>query len=159
MKRGMHMSATMKGRLNLGIVFLAFLIYLLCSPFLKACYAEKSKPAAKSSKLFVLWTSGDKEVALPGPAFLYPTYSKSKGWWDEIRFIVFGPSEKLLAEDAEIQENIKKMQEAGVEVIACKWCADKYGITEKIESLGIKVFYVGEIMTEMLKGGWATLTF
>ncbi len=153
------MSVTMKGRLNWGIVCLALMMYVLCSPFLKACYAEESKPAAKSSKLFVLWTSGDKEVALPGPVFLYPTYTKQKGWWDEIRFIMWGPSEKLAAEDAEFQENIKKMQEAGVEVIACKWCADKYGVSEKLRSLGIKVFYVGETITEMLKSGWASLTF
>ena len=153
------MSVTMKGRLNWGIVCLALMMYVLCSPFLKACYAEESKPVAKSSKLFVLWTSGDKEVALPGPVFLYPTYTKQKGWWDEIRFIMWGPSEKLAAEDAEFQENIKKMQEAGVEVIACKWCADKYGVSEKLRSLGIKVFYVGGTITEMLKSGWASLTF
>ena len=153
------MSVTVKGRVNWGVVFLALAVYVLCSPFLKTCYAGEDKPAAKSSKLFILWSSGDKEVALKGPAFLYPTYTKQKGWWDQVRFILWGPSEKLAAEDANIQENIKKMKEAGIEVIACKWCSDQYGVSEKLESMGIKVFYVGEIITEMLKGGWATMTF
>ncbi len=153
------MSTTMKGRLNLGIVCLALILYALCSPLLTACYAEESKPAAKSSKLFVLWTSGEKEVALKGPVFMYPMYTKSKGWWDQVRFIIWGPSGKLLVEDAEVQKNLKKLQEAGIEVMACKWCSDQYGISEKLESMGIEVLYVGPIITEMLKDGWATLTF
>ena len=51
------------------------------------------------------------------------------------------------------------MKAAGVEVFACKWCADKYGVTGKLESMGIPVFYVGKTLTEALKAGWATMKF
>jgi len=159
MKGGMQMSTTTKGRLNLGIVFLALMIYVLWGPFLKACYAEESAQTAKTSKLLVIWTSGDKGVALPGPVLLYPTYTKEQGWWDEIKFCIWGPSQKLLVNDTELQEGIKKMKAAGVEVFACKFCADKYGVTGKLESMGIPVFYVGQTLTEALKAGWATMTF
>ena len=153
------MSATTKRRLDSGIACLALIICALCIPLSKACYAEESAQTAKTSKLLVIWTSGDKGVALPGPALLYPTYTKEQGWWDEIKFCIWGPSEKLLANDTELQAGIKKMKAVGVEVFACKWCADKYGVTEKLESLGIPVFYVGKTLTEAIKAGWATMTF
>jgi len=37
----------------------------------------------------VLWTSGDKEVALK-MVFMYTLNSRLKGWWDEIKLIIGG---------------------------------------------------------------------
>ena len=51
------------------------------------------------------------------------------------------------------------MMEAGVEVQACKACADLYGVSDKLEALGIEVTYMGVPVTDMLKGGWTSLTF
>ena len=110
------------------------------------------------SKLMVLWTSGDREVALK-MVFMYTFNAKKRGWWDQIRFVIWGPSSKLLSEDQELQKGIKDMMEAGVEVQACKACADLYGVSDKLESLGIEVKYMGVPLTDMLKGGWTSLTF
>ncbi len=110
------------------------------------------------SKLMVLWTSGDREVALK-MVFMYTFNAKKRGWWDEIRFVVWGPSSKLLSEDEELQKGIKEMMEAGVEVQACKACADMYGVSDKLAALGIDVKYMGVPLTDMLKGGWTNLTF
>jgi len=110
------------------------------------------------SKLMVLWTSGDREVALK-MVFMYTFNAKKQGWWDQIRFVVWGPSSKLLSEDKELQKGIKDMMEAGVEVQACKACADQYGVSDKLTALGIEVKYMGVPLTDMLKGGWASLTF
>jgi hypothetical protein len=33
------------------------------------------------------------------------------------------------------------------------------GITEKLEVAGVKVVYVGSIISDLLKEGWASLTF
>jgi len=114
--------------------------------------------SSDSSKLFVLWTSGDKEVAIK-MVFMYTYNAKKNGWWDTIRFIVWGPSSKLLAEDAEIQEGIKKMKEEGVELYACKACADLYGVSDKLAELGLTVKYIGKDLTDLLKAGWHQLTF
>jgi len=43
--------------------------------------------------------------------------------------------------------------------MACKWCADRMNITGKLEEAGIKVVYVGPIISQLLKDGWASLTF
>ena len=78
---------------------------------------------------------------------------------DKIRLLVWGASTKLLSEDQELQEGIKKMKEAGVELWACKACADLYGVSKKLESLGIKVHYTGKLLADMQKTGWYVLTF
>ena len=46
-----------------------------------------------------------------------------------------------------------------VEVLACKACSDRLGVSEALEQLGVHVFYVGTALTDMLKEGWVTLTY
>ena len=111
-----------------------------------------------ATKVFILLSSGDKEVALD-VGLVYPLNAVKNKWMDEVKVIIFGPSEKLAAYDVEVQEKLKELQEAGIEVIACKWCADKLNITSAIEKTGIKVAYVGSIISQLLKDGWASLTF
>ena len=110
--------------------------------------SEVHDDSAGPSRLMVLWTSGDREVALK-MVFMYTLNAKKQGWWDQIRFVVWGPSSKLLSEDRELQAEIGKMQEAGVELLACKACADMYGVSDKLSELGIDVKYMGVPMTEM----------
>lgn len=118
--------------------------------------AELQEPAA-SDKLVVLWTSGDREVALK-MVFMYTYNAKARAWWDDITLVVWGPSAKLLTEDRELQEYMNKIMEAGVTVKACKGCSDQYGVSEKLEELGITVLYIGEELTDYLKEGRKILT-
>jgi hypothetical protein len=46
-----------------------------------------------------------------------------------------------------------------VELLACKACSDMYGVSKKLEELGVTVKYMGVPFTEMLKSGWVTITF
>ena len=111
-----------------------------------------------ATKLFVLLASGDRGVALEVGLFYPLTVAKEK-WMDEVKVIIFGPSEKLAAYDSKVQKRLKRLQEAGIEVMACKYCADRMNITSKLEEAGIKVVYVSSIMAQMIKEGWASLTF
>jgi hypothetical protein len=111
-----------------------------------------------ATKVFVMLSTGDREVALE-VGLIYPLNAARQKWMDEVKVIVFGPSEKLAAYDTEVQALLKDLQEAGVDVIACKWCADRMKITDSIEKAGIKVEYVGPIISQLLKDGWASLTF
>ena len=110
------------------------------------------------SRLAVLWTSGDREVALK-VAFMYTLNAKSRNWFDEVRLVVWGPSAKLLSADAELQREVAKMKEAGVELVACKACADSYGVSDELESLGVEVKYMGVPLSDMLKQDWKVVTF
>jgi hypothetical protein len=116
------------------------------------------KNVNKQEKLAVLWTSADKEVAIK-MVFMYTYNSKLRGWWEDVTLIVWGPSSKLLSMDTELQDYVKKAQEAGVKFQACRACSDMYGVTEKLEALGIEVIYMGEPLTNYLKNGWKVITF
>ena len=113
---------------------------------------------SESSKLLVIWSSADREVALYN-VFMYTHNAKRRGWWDEVRLLLWGPSDRLVAEDAELQDELRAMMADGVEVMACKACSDRLGTTEALEQLGVNVFYAGTALTEMLKEGWKTLTY
>ena len=79
--------------------------------------AQSEKPG--NEKLVIIWSSADRDVALK-MAFMYAYNAKKAGWWDDITLVVWGPSEKVLTEDQELQENIKIMIDAGIVVKACK---------------------------------------
>jgi hypothetical protein len=107
--------------------------------------------------LIVLWTSGDKEVAVK-MVFMYTINAKKRGWWKEVTFIVWGPSSKLLSEDGDLQDGVRQMKELGVHLEACKACADAYGVSDRLASLGIEVKYMGEPLTGYIKEGEHILT-
>ena len=64
-------------------------------------------------RLVVLWRSGDPEV-FHSALYLFTHNSKRFKWFDEVILVVWGPSQKLLLEDGEIQNKVAKMQRSGV---------------------------------------------
>ena len=119
--------------------------------------AEDTPSDASGTKLVVLWTSGDPFVA-ERMAFMYTLASKKNKWWDEVTLVVWGPSAKLLSENKDLQDYVKRMQEAGVDVQACIVCANMYGVTDKLRELGITVRGMGKPLTDMLQSGWTLLS-
>jgi hypothetical protein len=100
--------------------------------------------------LVVLWTSGDREVALK-MVFMYTLNCKLKRWWKDVTLIVWGPSSKLISVDKELQEHLSMMKDAGVKLEACMACSNMYGVTSDLEKLGIEVKSMGPPLTEFLK--------
>ena len=110
------------------------------------------------NSLCVIWSAADRDVALE-LVFMYTINSKIRGWWDNVRLVIWGPSARLLAEDEELLDHIYALQKEGVEVQACKRCADDLGVAEPLEKAGIEVIYMGVPLTDMIKDGWKVLTF
>ena len=123
----------------------------------KTAEASAGKEIPAEEKLVVLWTSGDREVALK-MVFMYTLNAKKREWFDDITLVVWGPSAKLLTEDRELQEYMARIMEAGVTVKACKGCADQYGVSEELEALGITVLYIGGELSDYLKEDRKMLT-
>ena len=146
------------GLFRRGVVVVLMTACIMFVPLMAVSHAHKCGGHGEASKLLVVWTSGDREVALK-MVYMYTFHAKERGWWGQIRFLIWGPSSQLLAEDKELQDYLQKMKDAGVEIIACKACADMYGVTDKLQELGVNVFYVGSVFTDMLKSGWVTVTF
>ncbi len=113
---------------------------------------------AADDNLVVLWTSGDPEVA-EKVCFMYTHAAKKQGWFDEVTMIIWGPSSKLLAENAALQEKVKAMMEDGIKVEACVACADMYGVAQDLREMGIDVKGMGVPLTEYLKSDSRILNF
>ncbi|PKN35981.1 MAG: DsrE family protein [Deltaproteobacteria bacterium HGW-Deltaproteobacteria-19] len=111
-----------------------------------------------NDSLVVLWTSGDREVATK-MVFMYTLNAKKKKWWGAVTLIVWGPSSKLLSEDAELQQKIAEMKAEGIKLEACKACSDQYGVSSSLENLGIEVKFMGVPLTDYIKKGEHILTF
>ncbi len=116
------------------------------------------KMTAQTDKLAIIWTSADPAVARQA-AFMYARNSMIQEWWGRVQLIVWGPSAQTLAQDKELQKEIGPLLEAGVEITACKACADSLGASPALEALGITVKFMGQPLTEMLKCGWRVVTF
>jgi hypothetical protein len=111
-----------------------------------------------NSRLAVVWTSGDPEVA-HRVCFMYTDNAKKQKWFDEVTLIVWGPSARLLAGDKDLQAKVKGMLDDGVKVQACSACADSYGVTEQLRKMGIEVKGMGKPLTDLIQQGWHILTF
>jgi len=119
----------------------------------------RAAEAAAPTKLAVLWTSGDPDVA-HRVGLMYAHATRTAEWWDETSLIVWGPSARLLAADKDLQAKIAQMMEDGVTVRACVVCADSYGVTEDLRAMNIEVKPMGAPLTQMLKAPeWRVLTF
>ena len=82
---------------------------------------------------------------------MYSIAAISKGWWENINIIIWGGSAKLISEDAEIEEYVKKMIKAGIKVEGCLSCSEQLGVTEQLRAIGVDLKYMGEPLTGYLK--------
>ncbi|HTY62706.1 MAG TPA: DsrE family protein [Acidobacteriota bacterium] len=121
-------------------------------------FGSLSGQESQNSRLAVLWTSGDPEVAHHA-CFMYTDNAKKQKWFDEVTLIVWGPSARLLAGDKDLQAKIKGMLSDGVRVQACQACTDSYGVTEQLRQMGVEVKYMGKPFTDLIKQGWHILTY
>ena len=120
--------------------------------------AESTEQSSTESRVVVVWSSGDAEVA-HRVCLMYTNAAKTAGWFDEVKLVVWGPSARLLAGDKDLQAKIKKMMSDGIVVEACVVCADSYGVSERIRQMGIEVKPMGKPLSDMLKDNWKVLTF
>jgi len=103
-----------------------------------------------SNKLLIVWSSGEKEVAKK-LVLLYGSVMLPRGYWDEATIMIWGPSAKLLAEDKELQEQMKVVQKTGVNFNACVVCVEDYGVSKELEELSIELIHTGEMLTQSLQ--------
>ncbi|RLB69426.1 MAG: DsrE family protein [Deltaproteobacteria bacterium] len=107
--------------------------------------------------LHILWTSGQVETARK-MVFMYGKNSLLRGWWDRVTIIIWGAATQLAAENELIQDGLRDLRETGVELLACRACAEQLKVVDELEQLGVKVIYTGELMTRLLKDNEKLLT-
>ncbi|MDN5352647.1 MAG: hypothetical protein PWQ12_1568 [Clostridiales bacterium] len=108
-------------------------------------------------KLHILWTNGDINTSLH-MVMMYATNAMLRGWWDEVKVIIWGAPAKLVAENKEIQERIELAKRSGVEFSACIACARELGVLEDLEKLNIEVISWGAPLTELIQSKASLIT-
>ena len=141
-----------------GIILFSMIALNSYSQDAKEENMPKEEQILDKEKLVVMWTSGEREVALK-MVFMYTYNAKKHDWWKDITLLIWGPSAKLLSEDEEIQKYVADMKKIGVNLLACKGCADSYGVSEELEELGVTVKYTGQDLTTFIKSDIHLVTF
>jgi len=100
--------------------------------------------------LYILWMTADADTAV-GMAVTYAKKSMARGWWERVTVILWGASERLAAENAEVQNAVKEAMDAGVRFTACVAYARDLGVVEQLEALGIEVAQQGEALTALIQ--------
>jgi len=113
---------------------------------------------SNNNKLVLVWSSDDPMVA-ERVALMFPHAAQKNHWFSEATLVVWGPSAKLITNDATLQKKIHDMQADGVKVEACIACASAYGVVEKLKALNYNVLPMGEPLRNYLKRGYQVLTF
>ena len=110
-----------------------------------------------SKKAKILWTADNKETALH-MVCLYAHNALLKGWMDEVEVLVWGASQRLIVEDAEVRAKVEAMIRDGVKVVACLKCADSLEITAPLQTCGIDVHYTGELLSTWINSGESVIS-
>lgn len=105
---------------------------------------------AEKEHLYILWTT-DNPVTVEKMIFMYSYNALKNGWWKEVTLIVWGASAAYIEANQDVQKRLQAMMSAGMEVTACKACADQLGVTDTLENIGIDIKYWGVPLTQLLK--------
>ena len=100
----------------------------------------------------ILWTSDNKDTAM-NMICLYAHNAKLLGWMENVTILIWGASQKLISEDEELQQKIRDMVKDGVEVVACKKCAQNLDVVDAMESCDLKLYFTGELLSSWVKEG------
>lgn len=106
--------------------------------------------AMDNQKLTVLWTSGEKDVALK-VVLRYIDNALENKTWPSIHLIIWGPSVQLAGDDEAVKHKLENLLERGLKADACIVCAEEYGVTETLEQMGVKVSMVGDDLTHIIQ--------
>ena len=109
-----------------------------------------------SSKVLVIIGSGDKGKALAG--LMYARNVLKNKWLDDVKVVFFGPSEQLAAYDNEVRKMVVDIADVS-DCFACKAISDNKGVSEKLAQAGMKIEYVGTIISDLIKEGYIPMVW
>jgi hypothetical protein len=108
-------------------------------------------------KLVVIIATSDVEKARTGA--MYGINALKYGWMEEVKIFFFGPAQNLLLEDPELQKYMAEYTSMEESAVACKYIADRDKKSEQIRELGIKVEYVGKMISDYINEGYVPMVW
>jgi hypothetical protein len=108
-------------------------------------------------KILIILSTAEREKAMAG--LMYAKNTHENHWFDEVRVVLFGPFERLLAEDKEIRDLGIEVFKVMAHPMACKAFADDTVVSSALKSLGCEIDQVGGIISECIRNGYVPLVF
>lgn len=108
-------------------------------------------------RLVIVLASGDPHVLEMG--LTYARNVVKREWMKETKLFLFGPSEVQAATDPALREAVKTLVSDGLRPVACKYCSDRYAVSEALVELGCDVDYVGEPMSAAIRDGFVPVVW
>ena len=139
-------------------IHVVLFLLLLITSSVKKIHAQAVKTNTASDTLVVVWSSGDPEVAMKA-CLMYAHAAKKYKWFNEVILVVWGPSEKLLAENATLKDKVAAMKKDGIILEACIACSNMYNVTNELKVCEVDVKGMGVPLTRYLKRGYRIVSY
>ena len=110
-----------------------------------------------NDKLLVIIGSSDVDKANTG--MMYALNALKNRWMEEVKVVFFGPSEKVLLENPDLQNLLEEYQNIGGVSSACKFISDRDELSPSINSPGVKVEFVGRLISNLVKEGYVPMVW
>lgn len=103
-------------------------------------------------KLVILWTSisEDNFFNMITP---FALNSQDEAWFREVVVLIWGGSAQTIAKVPSIKTELGIFIEKGITVKCCLQCAEKYGIVNDLEKLGVSIVKMSYVFKDYLKEG------
>ncbi|MGL4293277.1 MAG: DsrE family protein [Bacteroidales bacterium] len=98
----------------------------------------------------MLWTSGEKDVALK-VVLRYIENALDKQVWKDVELLIWGPSVQLAGDDENVKVKLDALIKRGLKAKACVVCAEEYGVTKSLEDMGVELSLVGDELTHIIQ--------
>ena len=93
--------------------------------------------STEQDRLVVIIGTGELGKAEAG--LMYATNALKHGWMKDVRLFFFGPAEKLLLEDPDLQELLIQYHAQDRQAVACRFLSDRDGSSDGLTEFGVDV--------------------
>lgn len=107
----------------------------------------------------VLVIIGTAERAKAQAGAMYAVNARKHGWLDDVKLVFFGPSEALLLEDEDLQELVREYHRQEGQAVACRFIADREGMSADLAGLDVEVVYVGKLVSDLIRDGYVPMVW
>ncbi|MDA3860249.1 MAG: hypothetical protein PF445_03395 [Melioribacteraceae bacterium] len=110
-----------------------------------------------ASKIVVIISTSDVEKARTGA--MYAKNALKHGWMEDVKIFIFGPAQKLLLEDIELQKFVKEVSELKETPIVCQYISERDGNSKDLKKIGVEVKPVGRLISEFINDGFVPMVW
>lgn len=110
-----------------------------------------------NSRILVIIATADPVKAEAG--MMYAVNSLKYEWMDDVKLVFFGPAEKALLADPDMQELLLEFHRQDRTAVACRFLAERDGHDTGLNDLGLDVQYVGSLISGYIKDGYTPMVW